>query len=140
MSEQEEITAEQQAENDQLKAELQAREEEKQRKQKLDNYDALLKKVVDLKELTNNSIFKDLWRKCKRDIENAKNSLLLADKPRDIAHDQEAVKVINSILEFFGEPVKDLNEFMQSTPLFAKDFHTRAQWHPESGDVELRTK
>ena len=138
MSEQEEITAEQQAELDKQLAEQQVKEEERQRKQKLDNYGDLLKKVVDLKELTNNSIFKEFWRKCKRDIETAKNSLLLADKPRDIAHDQEAVKVINSIMEFFGEPVKDLNEFMQATPLFAKEFHTRAQWNAESGDVELR--
>ena len=115
------------------------REQEAKRKQALSDYSKLVSDVEDLKVMCDTRAFKTFVRRCRASIEDAKTCLLTADKPRDIAHHQEAVRVLTVELDKFRDPVDELNKYISDMPLFAQEMKTRAQWLPDLFTVELRT-
>lgn len=111
--------------------------EEYVRKQRLSEYERLLKHVTFLSEMCETVAFKKHYRHLLSRKYAHEKLILSAEKTRDILRSQEAIKEIDEILETLSLPVKELNDFCREMPLFAEDFHTRAEWKEEAGIVEF---
>ena len=105
----------------------------------LNDYDGYLKKVVQMKEMTDTPAWKGLFRSWQRDKLETANAILTEDKTRDMIICQERIKAVNRLVESVELPVLNLQEFCNGMPLFAGNFKTRAAFNKDTGTIELRT-
>jgi hypothetical protein len=96
-------------------------------------YSALLA----LKEMTDTKAWREHYQSWMDDRELHYQSLLTAEKPRDIQGHQEAVRFIDRQLLALQKPIEMFNRYAYDYPLFSTHCGLLAHWNPELGAVEL---
>ncbi len=115
-----------------------ADQEAQKRLQEKTDYERLLEKVLEVKTMTDTPAWQSFYRGTQRRIEAHGLAVLNAEKNREVIQHQEGVKILRTLIEEVAAPVRDLQEFINRTPLFAKDAHTLAEFNVALGKVELR--
>jgi hypothetical protein len=102
-------------------------------------FEALLAGVLKLKEMTDTPGWQKVYADLQARIKQHGQDVLNAEKTRDIIAHQEGVKRFREFLADLQAPVGALRNYVSEMPLFASEFHTRAQWSEALGQVELKT-
>ena len=108
-----------------------------EKKMKMSDYKTHLAEVMKVKEMTDTTQWKELYRHIKNTIEGHKVALEDAEKPRDVALHQAGIKALRSLIDEVRRPIVLLDGFIMGTPLFCQDMKTRAKWNEPLGMVEI---
>ena len=110
----------------------------KERARAQEGYEAALGRVLELKVMTDTEAWRKFYARIQSQIKRHGQDVLNAEKTREIIQHQEGVKILRAILDDVQAPVGELRMYVNEMPLFAKLFHTRAQWNEALGNVELK--
>ena len=110
---------------------------EEEKKRALSDYEEHLNEVLRAKEMTDTAAWQEFYRRLQQDIKRHGEDVLDAEKPREVVHHQEGVKLLRALIQRVADPVGKLDGFIQGMPLFAHQFKTRATWNQALGKVEL---
>lgn len=111
---------------------------EAQKKEKaFADYEARLKDVTELKDMTDTPAWQKLYAEMQVSIDRHAVDVLDAEKPRDVVKHQEGVKILRGLIFQVRGPVDALNSFVNNTPLFAPSEVARANFNEALGTVEL---
>lgn len=102
-----------------------------------DEYEERLTKVRALKEMTDTKAWLRYYDSLIGARKYHEQAILTEEKTRAMVAHQEAIKFINETIKKIQEPIDELNGYCSAMPLFGSSFHTRAQWNPAIGTVEL---
>lgn len=103
----------------------------------MDEYDEHLDKVYVLKKMTDTRGWRRFYDGMIAERKRHEQMILTEEKTRAMVAHQEAIKFINGMLVQLQQPINKLNNYCVGMPLFATEFHTRAQWNSAIGSVEL---
>ena len=112
-------------------------EKEKERARVKTEYEIRLSRVIELKELTDTNGWRKFYDWVLQERKRHETMILTEEKTRAIAAHQEAIKFLRSVADRMKQPIADLQDYIAKTPLFIPEHHTRAQWNPSTGTVEL---
>lgn len=101
------------------------------------DYHDRLKKVEDLKAMTDTPAWQALYAEIMADIEKHAKDVLDVEKPREVVRHQEGVKILRGLIHRIRIKVDGLNNFVNNTPLFAPAEVVRANFNEALGTVEL---
>jgi len=110
-----------------------------EKRKAMGDYDRNLEVVRKVKAMTDTSAWQLFYSELQRRIRKHSESVLDAEKPRDVIHHQEGVKVIRSLIAQIRKPIEELNTFISAMPLFAQDMEIRATWNDALGKIELHS-
>ena len=130
------------AEAEDAEAVKERQEQEKKKKRKLaqTEYEKLLRKVAELKEMTDTPKWREVYASIHKAIARHGEEVLDAEKSRDVIHHQEGVKILRGLVDRVKAPVTALEDLCSKMPLFVKEFKTRATWNEKIGAVEMTTR
>jgi len=112
---------------------------EADRKRVLGDYEKALAKVNALKSMTDTEAWRQYYRGILQRIDLHGRDVLDAEKPRDVIHHQEGVKILRQLIDEVRGPVEALNAYVREMPLFALEFHTAAEWNGPLGIVVMKS-
>jgi hypothetical protein len=112
--------------------------EEIERERITSEYEDKLRPVLELNTLTSTPGWRRFYDRLVSRRKDHEISILTEEQTRRMVAHQEAIKFIQGLLCEPKQPIEDLNAYCSAMPLFATEFHTRAQWNPGLGTVELR--
>jgi hypothetical protein len=109
----------------------------KEKQRAIESYEKLLADVQDLSDMCESAT----WRKYYAELRSLRaehgRMILIEEKTRAMVAHQEAIKIIDCICDMVSAPVRKLNEMCNAMPLFAGEYHTRAQWNSSIGRVDM---
>lgn len=111
--------------------------ESRKKRKAFADYDARLKDVSELKDMTDTPAWQKLYAEMQASIDKHAADILDVEKPRDVVKHQEGVKVLRGLIFQIRAPVDALNSFVNNTPLFAPAEVARANFNEALGTVEL---
>lgn len=114
-------------------------EDEAENKRRLNEYTSLLKDVKELKEMCDMEPFRKFYRHMMEIKADHDKNWKKEEKTKDMVARQQQSLFIETMQDYLGKQVNELNDYCHQFPLFAQDFKTRAKWIPELGVVELTT-
>ena len=111
--------------------------EEQKRAKAGQEYDKLLSGVHALNEMADTEAWKRFYCELLAERTRHEQEILTEERTRSMVAHQEAIKLINIIIKKVQKPIEDLNSYCVAMPLFASEFHTRAQWNAALGSIEF---
>lgn len=102
------------------------------------DYEALLRAVEDLVEMTSTPEWQRRHAWIQRDIRRCADQLLVVEKPREVVALQQRVAAFRDFLRVLRQPVDEMTTFCREMPLFAGTFPKHASWNDALGRAELR--
>jgi hypothetical protein len=103
----------------------------------VDSYEKLLTQVQDLSAMCETDTWKRYYAELRAMRQEHARQILTEEKTRQMVAHQEAIKIIDAICEYVAQPVSKLQDLCVAMPLFASEYHTRAQWNMQLGRVDL---